>query len=168
MSFIVDGNEYRSAPMNAFEQFDVARMLRNVLAGLAMVEEELNKGDDTKQPSTHAFVQLMCTMAGGLTKKESDDSIGMCLSKVERRQGQSWSLIRTGTGVMMFADIQMSQMLEIVWHVLKLNGLIAFFSVSPSSSETEAVTPTMDGHGSPINAIGSFDPQSRASAITNR
>jgi hypothetical protein len=57
--------------------------------------------------------------------------------KFQRQEKTGWSRVREPlSGGLMFEDIQMPQMVEIVWHVLRINGLIDFFAVSPSSSET--------------------------------
>ncbi len=167
MIFKVDHHEYQAEPMNAFEQFDVARLLRNVLAGLAMVTEAVDKAKNPR-PSSHSFVQLMCTMAGGLTQEESDTAIRLCLSKVSRKQqGGLWApILIADSGQLMFSDILMPQMLEIVWNVLKLGGLIDFFIASPSTSEGEKSP--KDGSTSPTSSTGSSDQPLRVSAITRR
>jgi hypothetical protein len=175
--FKVGEHTYRATRMNAFEQFEVARLLRNVLTGLALIEEEVEKAaKKTKKPqpkpSPHNFVQLMCNMAGGLTETESNNSIALCLSKVQRsvqsrEGGVGWSSIQVADNnqrSMMFADIEMSQMLEIVWHVVKNNGLIDFFAVSPSNSQATEPALRRDGQDSPTNETGSSAPRSRVSA----
>jgi hypothetical protein len=168
LEFKVGEHDYRATRMNAFDQFAVARPLRNVLASLAMIEEEVRKSKPKDPPTPHTFVQLMCTMAGGLTKEESDSSVSLCLSKVVRKSGAGWAATATPDGVLMFDDIGMSEMLEIVWHVLKYNGLIDFFAVSPSTSVTTEPTPMKDGHGSQTDLIGSSAQHLKKSATTNR
>ena len=178
--FRVGQHAYRATPMSAFQQFEIARMLRNVLTGLALIEEEIkNENERLAQegkphkpaPGPHAFVQLMCSMAGGLTKAESAESTSLCLSGVQRQvgagQGVGWSPLQVAPGQLAHDDVDMSQMLEIVWHVLKNNGLIAFFSVSPSSSAATEPASPRDGRDSPIRETGSSARHSRVSAGGN-
>jgi hypothetical protein len=56
-----------------------------------------------------------------------------------RKQGASWAPVSRGNRTLMFDDLDLREMLEIVWHVLKLNRLIDFFSVSPSTSKGTTV-----------------------------
>jgi hypothetical protein len=175
--FRVGQHVYRATPMSAFQQFEIARMLRNVLTGLALIEEEIvsenkrlaEEGKPSKPaPGPRAFVQLMCSMAGGLTKSESAESTSLCLASVQRQvgagQGVGWSPIQIAPGQLAYEDVDMSQMLEIVWHVLRSNGLIAFFSVSPSSSATTEPAAPRDGRDSRIRETGSSARHSTASA----
>lgn len=126
-SFKVGEAEYQAAPLNAFDQLHVARKLGSVLIFLGSM-----KDNPDKTPVNYA--RAMVAAAAPLGNDEVDWALGACLSIVTRKQPGGWAPIRAPGGKLMFEDIDLLAMMEIVWNVLDQNGLISFFYVAPSSS----------------------------------
>jgi hypothetical protein len=139
--FTVGGRRYSAKKLSAFEQFHVARKFGPILlmlgnAALGETEDKAKaKPKMTPAQEARAFAQLICTMAAPLSQADAETAINTCLSAVTRDQGEGkgFAAIRTPDGAMMFNDVELPELLEIVWHVLHINKLPDFFAASPSA-----------------------------------
>lgn len=145
--FTVGGVRYTAGKMSAFDQFHVARKLGPVLlwlgnASLSGLTDDAAPNDKkpvvklTPEREARAFTQALCSMSAPLSRDDSELAVNLCLSTVQRDVGgdKGWASIRAAGGAWMFQDIELPEMLEIVWHVLKANKLPDFFSASPSAA----------------------------------
>lgn len=124
---------------SVFQQFEVARTLGSVLAGLAAMK----KADVDGRMTPEVFAQAFCALCVDAAKDDVDRATEICLSAVRREQvdGAVWSPISViGTRKLMFDDIDLPTMLQLVWHVLEVNRLPDFFSVRPPASEGAPAT----------------------------
>lgn len=130
MEFQVNGQTYLAANLSAMEAFHVARKLSVVLLGLGSLKSA------AAEATPQRFAKAIIAMSGGLSREEAESAINACLAKVQRKapDGRGWSPIVAPQGTLMFADIGMGEMLEIVWHVLRENRLDDFFVDPPSST----------------------------------
>lgn len=135
--FQVSGHNYRCGRLNAFDQNHVARKLNSILLWVAEMKKDAVK---TVLPSGYA--QAMCAISGSIPREDVDLAYGLCLSVVARETegGASWAPVQTN-GRLMMDDINLPEMLEIIWQVLEHNRLVDFFgapsSTSPGSKEGE-------------------------------
>lgn len=130
MEFEVGGFQYRSERLNAQQCYDVARRFSVVLIMLGGM-----KGSDA-QPDRQSFARALCAVSRPVPQEDSDTAIGICLSAVSRRQPNDvgWQKIREPrSGRLIFEDIDMMSMLEIVWEVMDYHKLPDFFSVTPAT-----------------------------------
>jgi hypothetical protein len=125
--FKVGAAEYQARALSAFDQLHVARKLGSVLIFLGSM-----KDNPDKTPNNYA--RAMVAAAAPLGNEEVDWAIAACLSSVQRKQQGGWAEVRAQSGKLMFDDVDLLAMMEIVWNVLDQNGLIDFFYVAPSSS----------------------------------
>ena len=137
--FEVAGQRYRSARMNVFDQQTVASKLGGVLL-------LMGDGSEAKTPPTpEAFVRAFCALSGDMRKQDSDLVMNLCLAGVTRAQPGDLGYAKVMTpvpGVLAFEDINLNEMLLIVWHVLKQHRIPDFFTEprSPSKDKTVAGT----------------------------
>lgn len=130
IEFEVGGHRYKASPLNAKMQWNVARRLAPVMAGMAGAEGE------------NIFTQIAKSVSG-LSDADSDYVIDAVLATVLREQGadKGWASVMTKGGAMMFDDIDMAAMLQIVFRVLQeqLSGFFtALLSLSADQPETGA------------------------------
>lgn len=111
--FTVNGINYKSQKMPAMQQFHVARRLMPLLSGLS---EAFRTGLENPEGA-------MEIIAGAITKLSDADTeyvLNACLDLTSRQDGQIWSRLRAGNRLM-FEDIGMPEMLQIVFNVLQDN-----------------------------------------------
>jgi hypothetical protein len=132
--FEVDGNHYRATRLSVFDQQTIASKLGGVLLlmGDGAADEKAKK-----TPTAQHFVRAFCALSADMRKSDSDLVMGLCLSKVTRKQSGDlgWAPIRIDGGLVAFEDINLNEMLLIVWHVLKQHRIPDFFSEPPSTSK---------------------------------
>ena len=141
--FEVDGQTYRSTRMSVFDQQTVASKLGGVLLLMGSDEQDHSKAKkpktaptDKKAPTEEDFVRAFCALSGEMRKQDSDLVLGLCLSNVKRKEAGDigWAPIRIDGGLIAFEDINLKEMLLIVWQVLKQHRIPDFFSVPRSPS----------------------------------
>lgn len=128
--FQVGKHTYRAKRLSAKDQFHVARKMSYTLFQLG--------GDKTEKfvPSPKNFARVICVTTGGLAQSDLDSVLDVCLGVVSRQVSgdRGWAPIQT-KGVMMFEDISMPEMLELVWHVIDAHRLVDFLAADPSDSK---------------------------------
>jgi tail assembly chaperone len=132
-TFRVGAHDYEARALSTFDQWELARLLRDVLSGLALLKKAAPKG-----VTPDMYVRAMAGLSGNLTREESLAITRIALSCVMRKDGNGWQVIQPSGGDLQYADITMPQQVEIIWHVLERHDLVDFFSVSPSDSGTPA------------------------------
>lgn len=125
MKFELKGQEYRAGKLDVFDQFGVARKLLPVLAG---VFDELKSGELTLT----ALLPRVSEAIAAMSDADCNAILHPCLSMLSRKNGKIWTSVFQN-GVMMFDDIDMLSMLELVGNVIR-DSLGDFFPV-PLASE---------------------------------
>lgn len=134
MEFEVKGQAYRAGRLDAKRQFHVTRRLAPLLAAA---------GGSLEQIKTDPF-SLFAPLAQGIASlpdADADFVIDTCLGVVQRKQGKSWAPV-TSPGGLMFEDIGMAEMLQIVGKVLAENlggffgDLLGLASAVPASDSS--------------------------------
>ncbi|KFK93467.1 MULTISPECIES: phage tail assembly chaperone [unclassified Serratia (in: enterobacteria)] len=125
MEFELKGQEYRAVKLDVFDQFRVARKLLPAVAG---VFDELKSGEITLA----ALLPQVADAVAAMSDADCDAILHPCLSAVARKNGKIWTAVFQD-GVMMFDDIDMLGMLELVGNVIR-DSLGDFFPV-PLASE---------------------------------
>lgn len=162
--FQVSGRNYRCGRLNAFDQNHVARKLNSILLWVAEM-----KKDAVKAVLPSGYAQAMCVISGSIPREDIDLAYGLCLSVVGRENdgGASWAPIQSGGGQMMFQDINLPEMMEIIWHVLEHNRLVDFFAAPSSTSPRSKEGEKSSASGSQEVRTGSSGPGPRASVPTH-
>jgi tail assembly chaperone len=125
VDFEVDGKSYRARRMSAFDQQTVA----SKLGGVLMLMGDMKTSPKASEPEAEAFVRAFCALTGDMRKSDSDLVMGLCFSVVSRAvEGDlGWAPIRISDGQLAFPDINLPEMLLIVWKVLKQHRIPDFF-----------------------------------------
>jgi len=122
--FTVGGHTYKVDPLNVFDAFDIARRVAPVITMLVVQKDR----EKLRQGFARAFVSL----ASGITREDGQAILTLCMARVSRKDGVGFAAVQTA-GKMMYEDIGMEQMLELLWHVLVASKIIDFFDVPASS-----------------------------------
>ena len=118
--FTIGEHTYRAGRLDARTQFHVVRRLGPVLADLTTA-------------STGNVIANIAVAVGKLKDEDADYVIDKSLRVVTRAQdnGRGWAAVSNPTGGLMFDDIDMPVMLQLVWKVLE-EYLVPFFKGSLS------------------------------------
>ncbi len=66
-----------------------------------------------------------------------DTALNVCLGVVSRNMGgdRGWAPVVASNGALMFDDIDMGTMLQIVWHVIAAHRLVDFLAAGAQNSK---------------------------------
>lgn len=123
--FQIGQHWYSAGKLNAFQQLHVARRLAPVLTGL---KDVLQGGLERLKANP---LEAVVPLADALSKMKDEDTnyiVTTCLGVVQRQQaeGLPWAGCTDAHGNIMFDDIDMLIMVQIVWKVLE--GSVMGFS----------------------------------------
>jgi hypothetical protein len=127
--FPVGGHTYRVDPLSTFDQFDIARRVAPIITMLA-VQKDRSKLQE-------GFARAFVSLSSGITREDGQAILTLCMSRVSRQDQVGFAPIMAA-GKMMYEDIDMEKMLELLWHVLLLSKIIDFFDVPASSLKKPA------------------------------
>lgn len=114
MEFEVKGHRYRAAPLGAVTAFHAIRRLSPLLAAAGGSLESM------RADPLAALLPIAQGLAS-LPDADADYVLSACLGAVQRNQGGNvWAPVKGGGGLM-FDDIDMGSMLQIVGKVLAAN-----------------------------------------------
>lgn len=114
----INGQTYRINKLNALAQFHITRRLSPLLATVGTSLAGLQLG---LKAGALDFVAILDPMTEILAKMPEDDAnyiIFTCLDKVARQVGERYAPVATN-GQLMFEDIEMPFMLQLVFEVIK-------------------------------------------------
>ena len=119
--------------MSVFDQQTVASKLGGVLLLMGAGDAD----DAKKKPEPSDFVRAFCALSGDMRKQDSDLVIGLCLAGVTRKQAGDlgWAKVMAQPGILAFEDINLNEMLLIVWQILKQHRIPDFFTEPRSTSK---------------------------------
>lgn len=127
MEFELDGHTYRVGKMNAMGQFHLARRLMPLLAAAGAGAMDQVKTDP------FAAMASIAESVASLPDAEAEYIISAALGIVQRRAGEAWAKVWSQSGGLMFEDISLSSMLQIVGRSLG-ETFGGFFAVLPPGS----------------------------------
>lgn len=134
----IGDHSYQVGRLGAIPQFHVMRRLSGVATALGEVIGVIMRSGGVKAllegkgPDPLESLQPMLRAIGSMSDADSEFVIYTCLSVVSRQVpgGTGWAPITTN-GQLMYHDIELPQMMQLVWRVLEAN-LTSFFSALPS------------------------------------
>ncbi|WP_273874677.1 phage tail assembly chaperone [Serratia marcescens] len=141
MEFEIKGQKYRAAKLNVFEQLKVSRKLLPLLSGLLgeiKVLRQLKTGQISIEDALKVALPVIAQTLADISDDDSNAIIHPCLTVVSRQNGTVYTSIFT-SGQLMFDDIDMMDMLQIVARVVG-DSLGNFLPELPDS-ETKDQTP---------------------------
>jgi hypothetical protein len=130
MVFTVKDKEYSAGKLDAKRQFHVLRRLAPLLGGV-VAHGGVNMNEDEG-------IGEFLNGIGTLPDDAADYVLDHCLSVVKRNDGGAWCAITAaapnGHRVMQYDDMDMIEMLTVVFYVLRHN-ISGFFDALPSDLE---------------------------------
>ena len=120
----VGNNKYLFEKLNLFLAGDIARIWSYALIMLSKAPVDL-KADD--------FARSFPTFIPFVPKQENDYIMGVCLSSVKRSLGndKGWAGLTDSTGKLMYQDLTLPELYQIIFYVLNTNELLHFFGDPP-------------------------------------
>ena len=113
-------NRYSFDKMGLFQASDVARIWSYALVMLAKSPADLKPED---------FVKAFPMFVAMLPKAENDFAMNTCLQTVKRALGgdKGWAPLINSSGDLMYQDLGLSGLYQLIFHVLNVNELMHFF-----------------------------------------
>lgn len=145
VEFTIGAHAYRMERLHPFKQYHLARRLATLSPAMvealadpefaqAIAARMLNLRDGTPIPeqemSPASFVRFLLPFAreiGGMSDADSEYILLTALSAVKRQDGGGWAPLIGPNGALMYADLQLPEMMNIVWKVIE-SHLSGFFS----------------------------------------
>lgn len=139
--FQIGPHTYRAGKLDAITQFHVMRRLGTVASSFGSALEAVNKAGGFqalmagKGPEPLTLVEPILSAIGHMSDDDSNYVINKCLAVVSRRlEGdKGWARVLIGNGQLMYQDLDMAALMQIVWKVLE-SSLSSFLAVLPLPS----------------------------------
>ena len=128
----INGESFRIGDLSVFDQLNLARRLTPFSFAIQGMMNPKNVEKD------HTVMVIL--LLSKLSDEDSDYVTHKCLSAVLRSQGKDWAKLQTPEGVLMFQDITMKTVVNIVTEVI-LENLGDFFRTA-LSAVAEGAQPT--------------------------
>jgi hypothetical protein len=135
--FDVGGHTYRAGRLIARTQFHIVRRLGTIAPAFGLLLAHAKDFKSAPLSVAEPFLKAL----GDMPDETADYIIDACLAVVERRDGsgqRNWFRIQAPNGALAYDDIEMADMLTMVWHVLQAN-LKPFSFGALSAAETPEV-----------------------------
>lgn len=128
----INGFNFRVGKLNAMVQLHVARRVLPIMGALV----GLMQSGAAEAITAENALPAMAEQIAGMPDADVDYVVQACLRVVQRENDKGgWSAVMTPSGQLMFEEIDMMVMLQLVGAVVKEN-LGGFFSgIGPSSQE---------------------------------
>lgn len=132
IEFEVGGKSYAAQQLPPKKQLKVAKRLLPLMSELLTPEflATVKKQEGKVVVDPARVLPAIAQAFHKLSDEDVDTICALTLSSVQRKEGTGWSTLATPDGDLMHNDVNMPQMLEIVWKVIEGN-LGDFFSTSP-------------------------------------
>jgi len=136
MELELAGQKYRTGKLNAFEQFNVVRRIAPVLSGLGESFAKIPRTDGQEEEATQENEANVWSALGPVADALSsmpDDHVSyvlkLCLAKCQRldEHTQTWARVTTQNGDLLYQDIDVSVMMQLVFNIIQEN-LGGFFN----------------------------------------
>jgi hypothetical protein len=119
-TFELDGKTYQVRKLNVFDQLTLVSKLSLVLATIGEQQD--------KSLILQNFAKFFAAFAANMTKEDLDEIFRLSLTSIYRHVKGVWQPIYKN-GQMLFQDIDLRDMLTLVWKVVEVNKLADFFTI---------------------------------------
>lgn len=142
--FSIGEKTYRTAKLNARQQWNVTRRLAPLMAAagdmLKLLSPDAAMADGTPPSDYFAAMKPLADAMSSLSDEDSDYILNTCMKATMRKSGERWVPIITGDQLL-FEDIDMAAMLRTAQEVLQ-ESLGGFFAGLPGLSRSQETAPT--------------------------
>jgi len=123
-TFELQGKTYQIRKINVFDQLTLVSKLSMVLATVGEQKD--------KELITQNFAKFFAAFAANMSKDDLREIFQLSLTSIFRHVKTSWQPVYKN-GQMLFQDIDLTDMLTLVWRVIEVNKLADFFTIQDSS-----------------------------------
>lgn len=141
------GHQYRTAKLTPMQQLHLARRLLPMLTGagdLLTLLEAAPEGEDPALPALLASAGPFVEALAAQSDEEVEAIVNACLVVVVRLapDGKTWAQVMPRRGMMMFDDIELMDLLTLVWTVVQEN-LLGFSPARREAGDGQLATPRL-------------------------
>ena len=122
--FDLEGKQYQVRRIDVFSQLSLVAKLSMVLATVSEQKD--------KELLIANFAKFFAAFAASMSKEDLNEIFKLSLSSIYRRNKTTWQPIYKN-GAMLFQDIDLKTMLNLVWRVIEVNKLNDFFTISDTN-----------------------------------
>lgn len=134
----IGAHTYQLNRMDALKQFHVVRRLGPAIIVCGISLEMLRGGMKVGQEDMLSVVAPAMEIISKMPEEDANYVLFGCLSAVRRQEGEKWAPLTTPDGTkLMYADLELPEMLQIVMAVLRENlgnFLLGQIGAEPSQS----------------------------------
>lgn len=160
MSVTVNGTNYQIGKLDAMRQFHVMRRLTGVASALGDTVGVVSRAGgikallEGKGPDPVKVIEPLTKAISAMTDADSEYVIMNCLSVVKRQVAgdTGWAPVVV-SNQLMYQDMDLPVMLQLVWRVLEDN-LASFFSALPTGLLTPGAETVESGSASRTTKAG--------------
>lgn len=130
--FSTGGHDYVAARLSVFDQFNLAADFRGSASAIAIMRA--NRAADTSDDQFKEALRFIITGgARDVPPETRERTLRNCLGVVKRRDGAGWQSLINPSGSLQYDDVGLPELVQIIYEVFVHNGIVDFFSVSPSA-----------------------------------
>lgn len=123
-AFELNGKTYQVRKINVFDQLALVSKLSVVLATIGEQRD--------KELIIQNFAKFFAAYAATMTREDLSEIFRLALTPVYRRAVTNWQPIFKN-GQILFQDIDLKEMLSLVWKTVEVNKLDDFFTIPVSN-----------------------------------
>lgn len=135
-------HKYRTGRLDAFKQFHLFRKLMPVLSGMGATFTEGGFDNDNNAVFWGALGPASQAIAD-MSVQDSEYILKTCLQVCSMWNGSAWVRITNANGDLMFDNIDMMEMMQLCFEVMKDNLSSFFAAPLPNGSAAEEVGPQL-------------------------
>jgi|SRR5208337_2186581 len=123
-TFELVGKTYQVRKVNVFDQLTLVSKLSMVLATIGEQKD--------KTLILQNFAKFFAAFAANMSKEDLDEIFRLSLTNIYRRVKTTWQPVYKN-GQMLFQDIDLKDMLTLVWKTVEVNKLADFFTIQDTN-----------------------------------
>lgn len=112
MDVTIGSRTFRSTKMDPFKQIHVIRRMGSLFPSVAGA---------VRVPDKMLAAGYIGAALGRLSDDDANFILNSCLATCQLKQGTMWASVVDANGTLMFQDMQLPEILELVWKVLEDN-----------------------------------------------
>src|SRR5271157_3277545 len=122
--FDLEGKQYQIRRIDVFAQLSLVAKLSMVLATIGEQKD--------KTLILQNFAKFFAAFAANMSKEDLDEIFRLSLTNIYRRVKTTWQPVYKN-GQMLFQDIDLKDMLTLVWKTVEVNKLADFFTIQDTN-----------------------------------
>lgn len=130
----IGDNSYRVAKLPAIKQLNLARKLTPVVAGMGSMIGAFDAENLEQIANSLKDFKPFADALAAMPDEQFEGLMLLCLTAVSRQSGSVFTPLLASNGAMMFDDVDLPTLLQLIWVVIQENVLGYF--LAPASNST--------------------------------